>query len=87
MRQQKNARLIPERNNSIPFGEIREVPKSYEAIGVRDVGLSLKNKVSKTNLFYMIGKGWGHQEITKFFSPTACYRRTRRPVADRKWTE
>ncbi len=55
MRQQKNARLIQERNNSIPFGEIREVPKSYEAIGVRDVGLSLKNKVSKTNLFYMIG--------------------------------
>ena len=32
MRQQKNARLIQERNNSIPFGEIREVPKSYEAL-------------------------------------------------------
>jgi len=86
MRQQKNARLIQERNNSIPFGEIREVPKSYEAIGVRDVGLSLKNKVLKTNLFYMIGKGWGHQEITKLFSQTACYSHPCRYVADGKWT-
>ena len=87
MRQRQNASRDQERNNSIPFGEIREVPKSYEAIGVRDVGLSLKNKVSKTNLFYMIGKGWGHQEITKLFSQTACYRRTSRPVADGKWTK
>jgi len=53
---------------------------------VRDIGLSLKNKVAKTNLFYMIGKGWGHHEITKLFSQTACYRRTCRHVADGKWT-
>ena len=53
---------------------------------MRDIGLSLKNKVAKTNLFYMIGKGWGHQEITKLFSQTACYRRTCRHVADGKWT-
>ncbi len=46
--------------------------KILRGVGVRDIGLSLKNKVEKTNLFYMIGKGWGHQEITKLFSQTAC---------------